>query len=74
MAFWYKPYSSHPHFYPSTKDEDGQPVRDTVSGEEQFRVCPHGIEIFKTKRVMKRMLDVGEGPQGLPPLAAFATA
>eukprot|EP00965_Chrysotila_dentata_P122993 4065112-Pleurochrysis_carterae.AAC.1 len=63
-AMWYKPYSSHPHLYPAAKDADGNPIEksQTVNGEKEYAVCPHGIEIFKTR----------EGPQGFPALASFA--
>eukprot|EP00965_Chrysotila_dentata_P103019 3400712-Pleurochrysis_carterae.AAC.1 len=49
MPFWCKPYSSHSHLFPSAKGEDGQPVRETVDGKEQYRVSPYGIEILRTK-------------------------
>eukprot|EP00965_Chrysotila_dentata_P204806 6182559-Pleurochrysis_carterae.AAC.2 len=64
VAFWYKPDSSHKHLYPTKKDEEGNPQKVTINGEEQYAVCEYGIEIFNTR----------EGPEGLPPLAPFATA
>eukprot|EP00965_Chrysotila_dentata_P056879 1887315-Pleurochrysis_carterae.AAC.1 len=55
MAFWYKPYLSHPHLYPSAKNEDRQAVRETLDSEEQYRVCPYGMEIFRTKGELKHV-------------------
>eukprot|EP00965_Chrysotila_dentata_P223772 6193773-Pleurochrysis_carterae.AAC.1 len=109
VAFWYKPDSSHKHLYPTQKDDEGKPKKDTIDDEEQYAVCEYGIEILRTRRcathfcLMKsgalpfslgasfsvyNMCSEGsccslsrsvcmlcrDGPEGLPPLAPFATA
>ena len=62
VAFWYKPYSSHKHLYPTLKDASGKPVESIVDGEINYTPDPHGIEVFSNS----------SGPDGVPPLAPFA--
>eukprot|EP00965_Chrysotila_dentata_P173571 5730149-Pleurochrysis_carterae.AAC.1 len=47
IAFWWKPESSHMHFYPVVRDDDGKPKRCIVNGNVQYEVCPNGIEVFE---------------------------